>query len=81
MNGSFLAHYNEDISYLFQHRDQLLGISRNIYTHKLFVTSVQYVKYQEFVERALRERIASNQFNSSEQHGSYVGRGSVDLSK
>lgn len=59
-NGTFLAHYNEDLSYVHLHREELLAISRNIYTHKLFVTSVQYVKYQEYVENALRERIKSN---------------------
>ena len=59
-NGTFLAHYNEDVSYVHLHREELLAISRNIYTHKLFVTSVQYVKYQEYVENALRERIKSN---------------------
>ena len=74
-NGSFLMYYSEEASYLFRNRDQLLGICRNIYGCKLFVTSVQYVKYQEFVEKALRERAVSNQFNSSED------RSGPDLSK
>jgi hypothetical protein len=39
-NGGFLAHYDEDCSYLQLHRDALLNISRSIYTHSLFVTSV-----------------------------------------
>ena len=33
------------------------------------------------MEKALRERIASNQFNSSDHMGSFVGRGSADLGK
>ena len=53
----------------------MLGICRNIYGCKLFVTSVQYVKYQEFVEKALRVRANSHLYNSSED------RSGPDLSK
>ena len=42
------------------HRDQLLGISQNIYAHKLFVANIQHQRYQEYLDRALRERIKSN---------------------
>ena len=59
-NGSFLAHYNEELSYMHLHREQLLGISQNIYAHKLFVANVQHQKYQEYLDKALRERIKSN---------------------
>lgn len=44
-NNSFLAYYNEEVSYMHLHRDQLLGISQNIYAHKLFVANVQHQKY------------------------------------
>ena len=34
-NGSFLAHYSEETSYLYLHRSQLLEMSEQIYSHKL----------------------------------------------
>ena len=67
-NGSFLAHYHEDTSYMHLHRQQLLGISQNIYAHKLFVANVQHQRYQEYLDKALRERIKSNSEFFSGQH-------------
>ena len=67
-NGSFLSHYSEDQSYMHLHREQLLGISQNIYAHKLFVANVQHQRYQEYLDKALRERIKSNsEFHSGAQ--------------
>jgi hypothetical protein len=44
-NGSFLAHYDEEVSYLFLHREQLRRISKLVYEHHLFSASALHQKY------------------------------------
>ena len=57
------------------HREQLLAISQNIYAHKLFVANVQHQRYQEYLDKALRERIKSNSefFSGQLSDGSRIG--------
>mmetsp|Transcript_23041 Transcript_23041/g.16377 ORF Transcript_23041/g.16377 Transcript_23041/m.16377 type:complete len:105 (+) Transcript_23041:456-770(+) len=44
-NGSFLGHYNEDSSYFHQHKDQMLKISRDVYSCSLVINSNMNSKY------------------------------------
>jgi hypothetical protein len=55
--GTFLANYDENESFLFRDRQELLEISRKIYQNKLYINWETNVTYKEYLHRKLEERI------------------------